>query len=126
MSDVHYRHTHESVRDGSPAMQVGDAGEDLIILINEDGHVWTDPVVQWRPISTDTCQVIVDLKPPTPCGAAIESLVAIDPFGEGITDVAVCAEHREKSEAGLLATFVGLTDPGIRPFGSPAEAALRE
>jgi hypothetical protein len=46
---VNYQHTHESVRDKSPAMLVRQ-DEATITLVNEDGFEWTDPAGQWRPI----------------------------------------------------------------------------
>lgn len=46
-----YKHTHESVEDGSPAMLVRQ-DDTTITLINEDGTTWTDPLSQWRAIST--------------------------------------------------------------------------
>lgn len=45
-----YKHTHASVRDGSPAMLVSQTG-DSITLVNEDGFEWTDPLTNWRPIN---------------------------------------------------------------------------
>lgn len=50
--DFEYDHTHESVRDGSPAMIVSQTAE-TITLVNEDGFQWTDPLENWRPIATD-------------------------------------------------------------------------
>lgn len=47
---VTYRHTHTSVRDGSPAMLTYLRG-DTAFLMNEDGVEWSDPAELWRPIS---------------------------------------------------------------------------
>lgn len=46
-----YEHTHVSTGDGSPAMLVETDGE-KITLVNEDGHQWTDPASDWRPIGS--------------------------------------------------------------------------
>lgn len=45
-----YQHTHVSVEDGSPAMVIRQS-DGTITLMNEDGHVWTDPAVDWETIS---------------------------------------------------------------------------
>lgn len=46
---MRYEHTHESVDDGSPAMLVSQTTV-TITLVNEEGHQWTDPLAEWRPI----------------------------------------------------------------------------
>ena len=43
---MNYEATHQSVRDGSPAMWVS-MTHDTITLVNEDGFEWTDPRDQW-------------------------------------------------------------------------------
>ena len=42
-----YRHTHVSVRDQSPAMQIGD---DPLVLMNEEGYPWIAEPGLWEPI----------------------------------------------------------------------------
>lgn len=44
-----YRATHASVYDGSQAMKVAILG-DLIVLVNEEGFAWSDPVHLWERI----------------------------------------------------------------------------
>jgi hypothetical protein len=45
---MQYRHTHYSVRDGSPAMLVAVVTNGDIILTNEDGYEWSDDPTLWR------------------------------------------------------------------------------
>lgn len=42
-----YKATHVSVEDGSPAMLVRET-QHLIVLMNEDGNVWTDRRSDWQ------------------------------------------------------------------------------
>lgn len=44
-----YQHTHQSVRDSSPAMVVFQT-KNTITLVNEDGDQWTDPLSRWDEI----------------------------------------------------------------------------
>jgi hypothetical protein len=65
-----YRHTHESVRDGSPAMRLMQ-DDHTITLVNEDGDVWVDPSDRWRPIMFEvvaetTAEDILELLDPNP------------------------------------------------------------
>jgi hypothetical protein len=52
--DFTYKATHQSVQDGSPAMLVSESDhlgrDDRITLVNEDGHLWTDPSSKWEKI----------------------------------------------------------------------------
>lgn len=46
---VDYQHTHQSARDGSPAMLISQTAT-TVTLVNEDGDEWTDPRDQWQVI----------------------------------------------------------------------------
>ena len=45
-----YKETHQSKRDGSPAMLVT---QDPFVLINEDGYWWQDDATKWAAIEED-------------------------------------------------------------------------
>lgn len=48
-----YRETHQSIHDGSPAMEAFSTPElGIIVLVNEDGFSWIDPIKEWEPIGT--------------------------------------------------------------------------
>lgn len=50
-----YRHTHVSRYDGSPAMEIPQTDAPYsIVLVNEDGHEWIDPLGWWIPIDEVT------------------------------------------------------------------------
>lgn len=45
---MNYEHTHESIRDGSPAMFISEDNEaNTYTLMNEDGEVWTASQDHW-------------------------------------------------------------------------------
>lgn len=46
---MQYRHTHYSVRDGSPAMLVDYTREHNLVLENEDGYRWVGTTNEWLP-----------------------------------------------------------------------------
>jgi hypothetical protein len=45
---MQYRHTHNSVIDGSPAMLIDVDPNGDIVLTNEDGYEWSDDPTLWR------------------------------------------------------------------------------
>lgn len=50
-----YTHTHVSRNDGSPAMEKPQTDyPHSIVLVNEDGHEWIDPLGWWIPIGEET------------------------------------------------------------------------
>lgn len=50
---MNYTPTHSSRRDGSTAMMVSQPGFS-IVLVNEDGAEWIDPLGWWIPIGEET------------------------------------------------------------------------
>lgn len=50
-----YKHTHVSRYDGSPAMEIPQTDAPYsIVLVNEDGHEWIDPLGWWIPVDEVT------------------------------------------------------------------------
>lgn len=64
-----YKHTHESIRDGSPAMLVTTFNDgDLLLLTNEDGYEWRDPAWRWAPVGTLSVERCETCGQPDNCG----------------------------------------------------------